>query len=179
MRRHKTMRRAAHANHGRSCVERSSGSRSNACRGPRKRRLRSGSGGTGPTPPNLSEVWQAYTARFSLEHTFRFFKQTLRWTDAQTPLTRALLTAGPGCLLLAYVHLRLARDAVTDVRLPWQPPLPAERRTPARVRRAFSHVLPQLGGPVSVPKPCGRSPGRPRGKRSPPAPRFPAVKLTP
>src|SRR5215467_9501501 len=131
----------------------------------------------GPTSPNLAEVWQAYTARFSLEHTFRFFKQTLRWT---TPKLRAPAAADrwTWLLILAYVQLRLARDAVADVRLPWQAPLPAERRTPARVRRAFSQVLTQLGSPVCVPKPCGYSPGRPRGKRSPPAPRFPAVKLT-
>ncbi len=134
---------------------------------------------SGPTPPDLAEVWRAYIARFSIEHTFRFFKQTLRWTTPKLRSPAALLTAGPGCLLLAYVQLRLARDAVADVRLPWQAPLPPERRTPARVRRAFSHLLAQLGSPVSVPKPCGRSPGRPKGKRSPPAPRFPAVKLTP
>jgi hypothetical protein len=82
-------------------------------------------------------------------------------------------------LILAYVHLRLAHDAVADVRLPWQPPLSSERRTPARVRRGFSHLLPRLGSPVNAQKPCGRSPGRPNGKRSPPAPRFPVVKLTP
>jgi hypothetical protein len=133
---------------------------------------------SGPTPPDLAEVWQAYTARFSIEHTFRFFKQTLRWT---APKLRSPAAADrwTWLLILAYLHLRLARDAVADVRLPWQPPLPAERRTPARVRRGFSHVLPHLGSPVNAPKPCGRSPGRPRGKRSPPAKRFPAVKLTP
>jgi hypothetical protein len=132
---------------------------------------------SGASPPNLAEVWQAYIARFSLEHTFRFFKQTLRWT---TPKLRSPSAADrwTWLLILAYVQLRLARDAVADVRLPWQAPLSSERRTPARVRRAFSHVLAQLGSPVGVPKPCGRSPGRPKGVRSPPAPRFPAVKLT-
>lgn len=131
----------------------------------------------GPAAPDLAEVWRAYTARFSIEHAFRFFKQTLQWT---TPKLRAPDAADrwTWLLILAYVQLRLARDAVADVRLPWQPPLPAERRTPARVRRGFSHVLPHLGTPVCAPKPCGRSPGRPRGKRSPPAKRFPAVKLT-
>lgn len=115
---------------------------------------------------------------FSIEHTFRCFKQTLRWT---TPKLRSPAAADrwTWLLLLAYVQLRLARDAVADVRLPWQPPLPVERRTPARVRRGFSHFLPQLGSPVNAPKPCGRSPGRPSGTRSPPAKRFPAVKLTP
>jgi hypothetical protein len=133
---------------------------------------------SGANQPDLAEVWRAYIARFSLEHTFRFFKQTLRWT---TPKLRSPSAADrwTWLLLLSYVQLRLARDAVTDVRLPWQAVLPPERRTPARVRRAFSHVLAQLGTPVGVPKPCGRSPGRPKGTRSPPAPRFPAVKLTP
>jgi len=132
---------------------------------------------SGPIPPDLAEVWQAYLARFSIEHTFRFFKQTLRWT---APKLRSPAAADrwTWLLILTYVHLRLARDALGDVRLPWQPLLPPERRTPARVRRSFSHVLAQLGTPACAPKPCGRSPGRPNGKRSPPAPRFPAVKLT-
>jgi hypothetical protein len=108
-----------------------------------------------------------------------------RWRDP------ALCCAGGGAcelpaqdrwswlLLLASVQLRLARDLVADVRLPWQRPLPPERRTPARVRRGFASLLLQLGSPVNVPKPCGRSPGRPKGKRSPPAKRVPAVKLAP
>jgi DDE superfamily endonuclease len=132
---------------------------------------------TGPHPPDWHELWQAYVARFAIEHTFRFFKQTLKWT---TPKLRAPQAADrwTWLLLLAYVQLRLARDQVADVRLPWQPPLPPERRTPARVRRGFSQVLAQVGSPVNLPKPCGRSPGRPKSKRSPPAPRIPAVKLT-
>jgi DDE superfamily endonuclease len=132
----------------------------------------------GPTAPDLAEVWQAYAARFSIEHTFRFFKQTLQWTRPKLRSPNAA-DRWTWLLILAYVHLRLARDAVAEVRLPWQPPLPPERRTPARVRRSFPHVLPHLGSPVGAPKPCGRSPGRPRGKRSLPATRFPAVKLTP
>jgi hypothetical protein len=132
----------------------------------------------GPTPPELAEIWQAYLARFSIEHAFRFFKQSLRGT---TPKLRSPAAADrwTWLLILAYLQLRLARDAVADVRLPWQPPVPPERRTPARVRRGFSHLLAHLGSPANPPKPRGRSPGRPKSKRSPPAPRFPAVKLTP
>lgn len=131
----------------------------------------------GPVPPDLAVVWQAYIARFSIEHTFRFFKQTLNWT---TPKLRRPEAADrwTWLLLLTYVQLRLARDQVADVRLPWQRPLPPERRTPARVRRGFSSLLTMLGSPATAPKPCGRSPGRPKGKRSQPAQRFPAVKLT-
>ncbi len=131
----------------------------------------------GSVPPDLAMLWQAYIARFSIEHTFRFFKQTLKWT---TPKLRAPEAADrwTWLLILAYVQLRLARDQVADVRLPWQPPAPPDHRTPARVRRGFSQLLAHLGSPANAPKPCGRSPGRPKGQRSPPAPRFPAVKLT-
>jgi hypothetical protein len=131
----------------------------------------------GPVPPDLAEVWRAYVARYSIEHSFRFFKQTLKWT---TPKLRRPEAADrwTWLLLLAFVQLRLARDQVADVRLPWQRPLPPERRTPARVRRGFSSLLAQLGSPANAPKPCGRSPGRPKGKRSSPAKRFPAIKLT-
>jgi hypothetical protein len=131
----------------------------------------------GPVPPDLTEVWQAYVARYSIEHSFRFFKQTLKWT---TPKLRQPEAADrwTWLLLLAFVQLRLARDWVMDVRLPWQRPLPPERRTPARVRRGFASLLASLGSPANAPKPCGRSPGRPKGKRSSPAKRFPAIKLT-
>jgi hypothetical protein len=112
----------------------------------------------GPVPPNLVEVWQAYVARFSLEHTFRFFKQTLKWT---TPKRRRPEAADrwTWLLLLAYVQLRLARAWVMDVRLRWQRPLPPERRTPARVRRVFASLLAPQGSPANAPKPCGHSPG--------------------
>ena len=132
----------------------------------------------GPQPPDLATVWRVYIARFAIEHLFRFLKQTLKWTG---PKLRSPAAADrwTWLLLLAYVQLRLAQSLVQDVRLPWQPPLPFDKLTPARVRRTFSSLLPTLGSPASVPKPCGRSPGRPHNKRSPPATRFPAIKMTP
>jgi hypothetical protein len=45
-----------------------------------------------PMPPDLAMLWQAYLARFSIEQTFRFFKQTLKWT---TPKLRAPGAASP------------------------------------------------------------------------------------
>jgi hypothetical protein len=131
-----------------------------------------------PVPPDLAVVWQASVARYAIEHPCRFFKQTRNWT---TPKLRRPAAADrwTWLLLLAFVQLRLARDQVADIRLPWQRPLPPERRTPARVRRGFSSLLTTLGSPVNVPKPYGQSPGRPKGKRSRPAQRLPTVKLTP
>jgi hypothetical protein len=132
----------------------------------------------GPVAPNLETIWRVYIARFAVEHLFRFFKQTLKWT---LPKLRdpAAADRWTWLLILAYLQLRLAQSLVQDIRLPWQPALPVERLTPARVRRAFSSLRPQLGSPAGVPKPCGTSPGRPKGARSPPAKRIPAVKLTP
>jgi len=45
-----------------------------------------------------------------------------------------------------------------------------------RVRRGFPRLLAALGSPAAAPKPSGRSPGRPKGRRSGPALRHPAVK---
>jgi hypothetical protein len=132
----------------------------------------------GPVPPDLATIWQVYIARFAIEHLFRFFKHTLKWT---APKLRSPASADrwTWLLILVYLHLRLAQRLVQEDRLPWHQPLSREKLTPARVRRAFSSVLSTLGSPVSVPKPCGLSSGRPKGTRSPPAHRYPAVKLTP
>ena len=132
----------------------------------------------GPMAPDLETIWRVYIARFAIPHLFRFFKQTLKWT---LPKLRAPAAADrwTWLLILAYLQLRLAQSLVHEVRLPWQLPVPLEKLTPARVRRAFSTLLPHLDSPACVPKPCGTSLGRPKSKRSPPATRFPAVKLTP
>ena len=131
----------------------------------------------GPGPPDLARLWRAYVHRFDLEPTYRFCKQTLNWT---TPRVRHPEQADrwTWLVLLAYTQLRLARRAIEDRRLPWERPQRPNRRalTPARVRQAFPQLLVTLDTPANVPKPCGRSPGRPRGRRSGPAPRCPAIK---
>jgi hypothetical protein len=131
----------------------------------------------GPGQPDLAVVWRAYVHRFDLEHTYRFVKQTLNWT---TPRVRHPEQADrwTWLVLLAYSQLRIARRSIQDVRLPWERPQRPARRalTPARVRQAFPQLLAALGTPADAPKPCGRSPGRPPGARSGPAPRYPALK---
>ena len=129
----------------------------------------------GPGEPDLGVLWRAYVRRFDLEHTLRFCKQGLGWT---TPRPRHPEQADRWTWLVvaAYTQLRLARACVADRRLPWERRLPPDRLTPNRVRRDFPQVLAALGSPTSAPKPCGRSPGRPRGSRSGPAARHPALK---
>ena len=129
----------------------------------------------GPGAPDLDVLWRAYVHRFDLEHTLRFAKQTLLWT---APRVRHPEQADrwTWLVIVAYTTLRLAKALVHDRRLPWERPRPPSRLTPYRVRRAVSALLPTVGTPASPPKPCGRSPGRPKGRRSGPAPRQPTIK---
>jgi DDE superfamily endonuclease len=132
---------------------------------------------TGPDPAalDLDRVWRAYIRRFDIEHTIRFARQVL---GASTPKVRTPEQADrwTWLMLAALTQLRLARSLVADHRLPWQPPLAADRMTPGRVRAGFAYLLPQLGTPATWPKPSRPGPGRPKGRKSRPARRYPAVK---
>lgn len=133
---------------------------------------------SGPHTPDLDLLWRAYVRRFDIEHTLRFVKNTLGWV---TPAVRTPEQADrwTWLILVVYTQLRLARPIVADHRLPWERPLPTGRLTPTRVRRGFHRLRTQLGTPASPPKPCGRGPGRPKGSRTGPAQRHPAIKKTP
>jgi hypothetical protein len=127
------------------------------------------------TEPDLDLLRKAYVRRFDLEHTFRFLKQTLGWS---APRVRH-----PGqadrwtwLVLAAFAQLRLARAHVADQRLPWERRYEPGRLTPIRVHRGVSALLGLLGTPAKPPKPCGRSPGRPKGRLSGRAKRYPAIK---
>jgi hypothetical protein len=126
-------------------------------------------------PNLLSLLWRAYARRFDLEHTFRFLKQTLGWT---TPRMRHPEQADRWTWLVvaALTQLRLARACVADRRLPWERRYAPGQLTPYRVQRAVLALLPELGTPAKPPKPCGRSPGRPKGRRSGQAKRYPVLK---
>jgi hypothetical protein len=128
-----------------------------------------------PAPEDLDVLWRGYCRRADLEQTFRFIKQTLGWV---TPRVRLPEQADRWTWLVAaaYTQLRLARGAVADHRLPWERPLPPARLTPARVLRNFAPLAWCRPPVAAAPKPCGRSPGRPAGRRSAPAARSPPVK---
>lgn len=129
----------------------------------------------GEGEPDLKLIWRAYVRRFDLEHTFRFLKQTLGWT---TPGVRRPEQADrwTWLVLVAFTQLRLARPCVEDLRLPWERRYDPGRLRPARVRRVVLALLLELGTPAKPPKPCGRSPGRPKGRLSGRAKRYPALK---
>jgi DDE superfamily endonuclease len=127
------------------------------------------------TTPDLDLIWRSYVRRFDLEHTFRFLKQSMGWT---TPRVRHPEQADRWSWLVvaAYTQLRLARTCVADLRLPWERRYEPGRLTPVRVHRVVSSLLAEMGTPAKAPKPCGRSPGRPKGRLSGRAKRYPAIK---
>lgn len=110
----------------------------------------------------VTRCWQAYLRRFDLEHTIRFEKQTLGWTR---PKLRSPAAADRWTWLIiaAHTQLRLARMLTVDLRRPWERPLPAERLSPARVRRGFRYLRAKTPLPASAPKPTHPGPGRPPG----------------
>ena len=128
----------------------------------------------GPGELDLDLAWRAYIRRFDLEHTVRFAKQTLGWT-APRPRHPDQADRWTWLVLAGYTQLRLAREAACDQRLPWERPRPQPRLSPYRVRRGFPRLLCMLGSPATTPKPAGRSPGRPKGRCSGPATRYPAI----
>jgi hypothetical protein len=129
--------------------------------------------------PDLDLLWRSYVRRFDLEHTFRFLKQNMGWSTPRVPHPDQA-DRWTWLVLAAFTQLRLARACVADQRLPWG--LPWERRydigrlTPVRVHRVVSALLAHVGTPAKPPKPCGRSPGRPKGRLSGRAKRYPAIK---
>ena len=130
------------------------------------------------SPPHVNRLWQTFLRRFDLEHTFRFFKQTLGWT---TPKLRDPHAADrwTWTVIAAYTQLRLARHLTADLRRPWERPAPAGRLTPARVRRGFRNLRAKTARPASAPKPTTAGPGRPAGsKNRRPATRYDVGKTT-
>jgi|SRR5829696_1468869 hypothetical protein len=129
----------------------------------------------GEGEPDLDLLWRSYCRRFDVEHFVKCLKQRLGWT---TPRVRHPEQADrwTWLLLATYTQLRLARGIVADRRLPWERPLPLQSLTLTRVLRSFATLLPLLGTPAKAPKPRGRSPGRPKGRLSGRAKRYPTVK---
>lgn len=128
----------------------------------------------GPLPADLLELWRWYRLRFVIEHAFRLLKHDLGWTAIRPRAPEAADRWG-WLLALALWQLWLARALVADRRLPWERPLPPDRLTPGRVRRAVAGILAAVGSPARPPRTRGKSPGRPLGHCPGPRPRYPVV----
>jgi hypothetical protein len=111
---------------------------------------------------DVLRLFHAFLRRFDLEHTFRFFKQTLGWTR---PRLRHPDQADrwTWLILAAYTQLRLARGLTEELRRPWEKPLQPRHLTPGRVRRGFPRIHRTTARPATAPKPSRPGPGRPKG----------------
>lgn len=129
----------------------------------------------GHEPLPLCEVVGTYRRRFSHEHTYRFLKQDLLWTQIHVR-TPEQFERWSLVVATAMNHLVLVRPLGHRLYRPW------ERRTqvttPRQVRRVMAAILAQVGTPAQVPKPRGKSPGRRQGWRPTPRPHFEVVRRT-
>ena len=99
---------------------------------------------------DLDLLWRSYVRRFDLEHTFRFFKQSMGWT---TPRVRHPEQADRWTWLVvaAFTHLWLALAHEADLRLPWERHYDTARLAPVHVHRVVSTLLAELGTPTKPP----------------------------
>jgi DDE superfamily endonuclease len=117
----------------------------------------------GPLPMDLSVVWRWYLRRFTVEHVFRFFKQTLGWTTVR-PRNPEAADRWSWLIAGACWQVWLARPLVGEVRLPWEHPRPDGLVTPGQVHRHFNGILLRVGTPARAPRTRGKSPGRRKGQ---------------
>jgi Transposase DDE domain len=132
----------------------------------------------GPLPTDLSTVWRWYLRRFTVEHGFRFFKQTLGWTTVR-PRNADAADRWTWLIAAACWQLWLARPLVSDVRMPWEHPRPDGLLTPGQVRRHFTGILVRVGTPARAPRKRGKSPGRHIGQRPEPPLHYQVTRRTP
>ena len=123
----------------------------------------------------LEAVAKSYRLRFSQEHGYRFLKQELLWTRVHVR-TPEQFERWSWLVALVMNQLYLARELGQALHRPWE----GTHRpvTPQQVRRVMPAILLQVGTPARPCQPRGISPGRAKGFRPKPAPRFPVVRKT-
>lgn len=136
---------------------------------------------TGPTAVALVDLARMYLWRFAIEHMFRFLKQHLGLTCANSPDLEHRLR-WVWCCALAYCQLLLMRHAVAHRRPDWHPysvqggnPLGAPPLTPRQVQRQALAFLLTLGSPARPAQPAGKGAGRALGYHPKARKRFPVV----
>lgn len=125
----------------------------------------------------LVHIYQAYAARFDIEHFFRFGKQHLLLVGIQTPEVEREEN-WVQLVHIAYAQLWMGRSVAMVLPRPWERNLPTMKQrlsSPSLVQRDFARIIRQLGTPAHPPKPRGISSGRPKGMKLPKRPRFKVV----
>jgi hypothetical protein len=124
-------------------------------------------------------ISQAYKQRYDHEHFFRFGKQKMLLDGCQTPDDEREEKWWQ-LVHLAYAQLWMARHVAQCLPNPWERNLPAMKQgllSPSLVQRDFGRIIREIGTPAKPPKPRFNAPGRPKGMKLPPRPRYkPVVK---
>lgn len=132
---------------------------------------------TGPTTIALVDLARMYLWRFAIEHMFRFLKQKMGLTIANSP-DLDHRQRWVWCCALAYCQLLLMRQEVADKRPPWHPSRRggnAHPLTPGQVQRQALAFLVGLDTPARPPQPAGKGLGRSLGFTPKPRKRHPVV----
>lgn len=128
------------------------------------------------TDPTLETLWRGYQARWPVEPSIRFRKQSLYWTLPRLQSAEAC-DRWTHLVTLAQWQLWWARDVVQDTPLPWQSA--QQTLTPDRTRQSLGALFQQIGTPARPPKTRGKSPGWPPGQSGPRPKHHPVVRKTP
>lgn len=118
---------------------------------------------------SLIDIFDAYAARFDIEHFFRFGKQKLLLVSFQTPEVAHEENWFQLCHI-AYAQLWMARHLVDLMPNPWERYLPSVHQrliSPTMVQRGFARVIRLLETITCSPKPRGYSSGRAQGDFQP------------
>jgi hypothetical protein len=106
---------------------------------------------------SLIDCYHNYSARYDIEHLFRFGKQKLLLDAYQTPDVKNEENWWQLCLL-AYMQLYLSKELVPLLPEAWERYLPEykspniiERNvtTPSQTQRGFDKILEQIGTPAA------------------------------
>ena len=117
----------------------------------------------------LANAYDSYRQRYDMEHFFRFGKTKLLMASYQTPDVEHEQNWWE-VVGLAYVLLYMSAPLAKTLLRPWERYLPQckkpEQRdllSPSIVQRDLLRIIRQIGTPSSLPKPRGKSSGRPKG----------------
>jgi hypothetical protein len=127
----------------------------------------------GGEPPAVEDWWHIYFRRFTIEHWYRFAKQSLGWTVPQFRTPEQEERWSDLMPLLTW-ELFLSREAIQDRPLPWQKDQSVP--TPGRVKQSLGGLWARIGTPVREPKPRGKAPGWTTGRPRMPILRFSIIR---
>jgi hypothetical protein len=124
--------------------------------------------------PTLAEAQAIYPERFGVEHGLRFNKGELGLVAGQFNGPEALPRLQWWVELVATVMWRLwaARPLARAPEVHWPTWLRSAKLTPGTMRKLAGGILCKLGIGAPQPQPRGKSPGRAKGRRFDPRPRY-------